>query len=55
MWFPQVPREAKSVHLTLGLELVLCWKALKDKKGRYGGDDSDGEGRMLCVSAHSSP
>ena len=55
MWFPQVPREAKSVHLTLGLELVLCWKALKDKKVRYGGDDSDGEGRMLCVCTHSSP
>ena len=45
----------RSVQLTLGLELVLCWKALKDKKGRHGGEDSDGEGRMLCASAHSSP
>ena len=26
----------QSVPLTPGLELVLCWKALKDKKGKYG-------------------
>ena len=44
----------QSVQLTLGLELVLRWKALKDEKGS-GGDASDGEGRMLCASAHSSP
>lgn len=51
--FPKL-QGRQSVQLTLGLELVLRWKALKDKKGS-GGDASDGEGRMLCASAHSSP